>query len=270
MSEWVDGRRYSRGVTRSLRQIRNHRRPPGTLIVTVEFVVAGILFCGALAAFRMVLGLGERELIRDIGLLPAIGLGVAVAAGALAVIRFRVLAARRALDRWDAQAGWSPVTGRTEWPWPDPGAVTVRTALGSVAQGHPVVVGELSWTSDGLRGSTDRSAGTGQFAIVRLPREYPSASVHRRRQAPRERAGEDEFIRQFRVVLDDMSLGGRLTDPALHEAHVAGRIPPWTLEGDEIYTVVATGRPLRPAAVADLTARMVLLVELLDLGGTPA
>jgi hypothetical protein len=50
---------------------------------------------------------------------------------------------------------------------------------------------------------------------------------------------------------------------------VAGRIPPWTITGDELYSVITTRRLLRPALVATLTEQMLLLVRLLEIEGDP-
>jgi hypothetical protein len=143
--------------------------------------------------------------------------------------------------------------------------VAVGSAIGNTIEGYPIVVGELNWTHDGLGGSVERSKGRGVFAVVRLPRSYPATAVQRRRVIPRRRAGEDEFARQFRVIIEDLYFADQLTAPAVQEAHVTGRVPPWTIVGDELYAVIATRRLLRPALVADLTEQMLFLVRLLEI-----
>jgi hypothetical protein len=233
-----------------------------------------LLFLGAIccgfAGIQLALRLGTRALIHRIGYLPALGLTMLVFVLVVVGAGLRVLAARRALERWSARTGWSSIVGRTTWPWTaaqvspaDP--VAVRSALGTTAEGYPIVVGDLAWAHDALGGSVERSNGRGIFAIVRLPKPYPFTSVQRRRVVPRRHAGDDEFIRRFRIILDDLSLADQLTNPALHDAHLTGRVPPWTIAGDELYAVIATRRPLRPALVADLTEQMLFLVRLLGI-----
>ena len=36
------------------------------------------------------------------------------------------------------------------------------------------------------------------------------------------------------------------------DAHVANRIPPWTIAGDELFVVIATWRPISPGAAPNL------------------
>lgn len=251
------------------RLVRSHRRAPGKLSSTLlSLLVLGSMCCG-LAGIQLVLRLGIRELVHRIGYLPACGMIMLIFVLVVVGVRLRVLAARRALASWCRQNAWSPVVGRTIWPWTaqqvSSDAVAVQSAVGATAGGYPVVVGEVSWARDGLGGSVKRSNGRGIFAVVRLPRPYPSVSVQRRRVVPRRRAEEDEFTRQFRIVLDDLSFADQLTSRALHEAHVTERVPPWAIVGEELYAVITTRRLLRPALVAALTEEMLFLVRLLGI-----
>lgn len=81
----------------------------------------------------------------------------------------------------------------------------------------------------------------------------------------RRRGGEDEFVRRFRIILDDLSLADQLRNPELHEAHVTGRVLPWSITGDELYSVVVTGRPLRPATATELIQKTLFLLRLLEM-----
>jgi hypothetical protein len=90
--------------------------------------------------------------------------------------------------------------------------------------------------------------------------------VQRRRTIAEARAGEDEFVRRYRILLRDTDLADRLVAPALHAAHVAGLVPPWTVVGDELYTVVTDRRPLTPRRVADRVDELRRIADLLGLG----
>lgn len=46
---------------------------------------------------------------------------------------------------------------------------------------------------------------------------------------------------------------------------MTGRVPPWTIVGEELYAVITTRRLLRPALVTALTEEMLLLVRLLGI-----
>ncbi|MGC5021996.1 hypothetical protein [Micromonospora sp. DT47] len=50
-------------------------------------------------------------------------------------------------------------------------------------------------------------------------------------------------------------------------AHVAGVVPPWTVIGDELYTVVTGRLPLSPERVARRVEELLRIVDLLGLDG---
>jgi hypothetical protein len=241
----------------------------GTLWV---LIVLGGLCCG-LVGIQLVVRLGIREVIQRVGWLPACGLAVVVFVLVAAGRALAEASAQRALTRWSARTGWSPVVGRTVWPWTAQqgaaDAVTVGSAVGGTAGGFAIVVGQVSWTHDGLGGSVESSTGRGIFAVVRLPGPYPSTSVQRRREAGWPEPEKDAFFRRFRIILTELDLADRLRAPALREAHLAGRVPPWTIAGDELYSVITTRRLLRPGPVAALTGQMLLLLRLLEIEGSP-
>lgn len=261
MNRWAPERKFW-----TARQIRNHRRPPGG----IGSALATILILCGICAIPGAWPVGMIVLARVLGGWTFLALLVLVVVLVPTLQRMRVVTARRELAHWSAEADWLPATGRTEWPWSaewpwNPDHVTVRSALGGVAEGLPVVIGELSWIHGALGGAVDSASGRGVFIVVRLPQPYASVSVQRRRQVPRRRGGEDEFVRRFRIILDDLSLADQLRNPELHEAHVTGRVLPWSITGDELYSVVVTGRPLRPATATELIQKTLFLLRLLEM-----
>lgn len=253
-----------RGVS-AFRAVRHHRRVPGGFPGSMAPLFVLCLLCCGLVGYRVV----TRALVHRIGYLPALGLTLLVIVLLLAGLAGGRLAAHRSLERWCARNGWSPATERGGWPWTPqqtrPDAVTVRFAAVKTVQGLPITVGELSWTDDGLGGSVEKSKGDGVFTVVRLPRSYPATAVQRCRSVGRRRAGEDEFLRRFRFVVDEPYFADQLADPALRAAHLTGRVPRWAIVGDELYTVVASRLPLRPARLITATDQVRHLLRLLDI-----
>ena len=256
------------------RPIRGHRR---TSVVTVAFgVVLLALLCAGLfavsAGYRLAIEVGAGWLSGEIGYLPAAVLTVGALFGYASLKGRRVRAAERSLREWGSLGGWSPVSGRAVWPWRaqqiSSSAVDVTCAFGQTIDGLPVVTGAVSWTRDGLGHSVDEGQGRGYFAVVRLPRAYPYSSVQRRRSVGVDRDGENEFLRQYRVVLAEPELVDRLTDPDLQAAHVDRRVPPWTIVDDELYAVVQTRRVPRPAELETLVEQLLDVVKRLRLQET--
>ncbi|MBM0257393.1 hypothetical protein [Micromonospora sp. 4G55] len=246
--------------------VRHHRRPSGTLL---GLLGVGSILCCLPVALGVPIRLASHEVARRVGVVPMLVLlFAALWAGGVAYRRWREWTHRRVL-RWGEGAGWSPVIGRTIWPWTSgqfrPDRVRVAYALTRDLGGYPVTVGEVAWTHDGLAGA-DRVEGRGHFAILRLPRPYPTTAVQRRRTIAAARAGEDEFVRRYRIILRDTDLADRLVAPALHAAHVTGLVPPWTVIGDELYTVVTDRRPLTPRRVAQRVDELLRIADLLGLG----
>ncbi|MGI5151505.1 hypothetical protein ACQEVC_34945 [Plantactinospora sp. CA-294935] len=223
------------------------------------------LVCCGLAGYQIAI----RSLVHRVGVASAIGLVVLVLGLVAAGLIGWRLAAGRSLYRWCARNGWSPAAERAAWPWTpqqtQPDAVTVRFAAVKTLRGLPITVGELSWTRDGLGGSVEKSKGDGVFTVVRLPRSYPATAVQRRRNIGRRRAGEDEFLRKFRFIVDEPYFAHQLADPALRAAHLTGRVPRWAIVGDELYTVVASRLPLRPTQVVTATEQALYLLRLLGI-----
>ncbi|MFD0975051.1 hypothetical protein [Plantactinospora endophytica] len=247
------------------RAVRDHRRPPGELTARVRILLVLCLISCGLAGYQIAI----RSLVHRVGVTPTLGLAVVVLGlVAVGLIGWR-LAAGRSLDRWCTRNGWSPAAARAAWPWTPqqtpPGAVTVRFAAVKTLRGLSITVGELSWTRDGLGGSVEKPNGDGVFTVVRLPRSYPATAVQRRRTIGRRRAGEDEFLRKFRFIVDEPYFAHQLADPALRAAHLTGRIPRWAIVGDELYMVVASRLPLRPTQMVRATEQALYLLRLLGI-----
>ncbi len=179
----------------------------------------------------------------------------------------RLARIRRDFDRWPATSGWTPGSVDRTWPWTNriraPDMVTVISAFDSEIAGLPVTVGELSWTDNGLGDATDRWKGRGIFTVVRLPGSLPDFAVRRHRTVDRQRDGEDEFGRRFRTILNDTGNAGRLDSEEVRRAHVNSEIPPWTLLGGELFTIVSMDKPATPAAMESAATDALRVVELI-------
>ncbi|MFY1690751.1 hypothetical protein [Plantactinospora sp. WMMB782] len=249
--------------TSAFRDVRGHRRQPGDLLARLWLLLILCLICCGLAGYQIAV----RSLVHHVGVARGLGLAVLVL-GLIVVGLFGWrLAAARLLNRWCARNGWSPAAERATWPWTaqqaQPDAVTVQFATVKTLQGLSVTVGALSWTRDGLGGSVEKSNGAGVFTVVRLPKSYPATAVQRRRIVRHRRTGEDEFLRRFRFIVDKPYFARQLADPALRVAHLTGRVPPWAIVDDELYTVVASRLPLRPTQVVTASEQALHLSRLL-------
>ncbi|GLW30344.1 hypothetical protein [Actinoplanes regularis] len=93
--------------------------------------------------------------------------------------------------------------------------------------------------------------------------------MHRRRSAPGERDGEDEFRRWFRCIVEEPAVAGRLREPAVRAAFVSGQVPTWTSTGEELYAVVTTRRVLGPRLARRLTGQTLALTRMLGIPSVP-
>lgn len=229
--------------------------------------LALVAFCGIvslLATFRVAL----REVAQQLGPGPSLGLVLLLVLGVPVGHRQLRLVGRRAAVRWGERNGWSVVVDRHVWPWERlpvmSGSVTVEFAIAGNAGGYPIMVGEVSWKNDGFDGVIGQPEGHGVFAVVTLQKAYGAASIRRRRSSASIRF-EDEFDREYRILLEDVRMMDRFAAPAVKAAHVAEQVPPWMIVDDQLFAVVARRRALRPAAITDLTRRVLRLVKLLEL-----
>lgn len=254
---------------------RSDRRVPGwvTPVVVCVVVVAVCLLC--VAALGAIGGDGPRSAPPR---RERLGWPVTAAICVLLPIplliqnylqKRRLARIREDFARWQAASGWTPGRVDRVWPWTfrlqAPDMVTVTSAFDRELTGLPVTVGELSWIDNGLGDATDRWSGQGVFTVVRVPGSPPDFAVRRYRDKYRQRVGEDEFEQRFRTIFDDTVDAKRLDHEELRRAHVNSEIPPWTLLGGELFTIVSLDGPATPAAMESAAAGALRVVKLLDL-----
>jgi hypothetical protein len=242
--------------------VRSHRRANGL----VSALLVGGMVVGLLLAFVVlrVAVFALNDVFGGIGFLVVIGLiGVAAFGRAHRQGRRKQRAADE-LRHWERTAGWEPAAWR--WPWQSlvrwPETVTVLRAYAKRVDGFPVRTGLLEFDDNGLGTTVDRRSGRAAFAIVALPRPVPSMGVRIHRLPGRLRDGEDEFLHRFQAVGPDTE---RLGDPQLRAAHLRGEIPPWTVNGDELFAFVPLDAPLRPHDLEETVRKAIRVVRLLGL-----
>jgi hypothetical protein len=210
------------------------------------------------------IAVAERLFVRFIGPVATVSALVAGISGYAVRRLLTTRAARRAFDEWLPAHGWSreEPADRGRWPWTADqiadGDVTVYTVLAGPLAGSLFTAGDLSWKNDGLGGVTVVSHGQGYFVSMKLPKTYPGAGVHRRRDpaGPREPL---PFWRDYRVLGEDDTFLGRIASGEYQRAQVDEAIPPWSIADDELFTVVITRRALDPDRL-DQTARQLIRV----------
>ena len=209
------------------------------------------------------------------------------AAVALIVVT-AVVAARRERERrealriWAKRHAWQVVEKpQVDWGRRMPGGNRrgVSLALFGTLGGRPVAVGDYSYTttssSTDANGNTQTTTTTHHYVavVVRLRMPRPSVAVHRRgggsklwRSMFGDRStavGIEAFDRAYRVNAQDSSLVRAVIGGPLIAEHVAGRVPDWSVEGNELLTFVQgrIGVPERiPAQVGPLL-RVAELIE---------
>lgn len=154
------------------------------------------------------------------------------------------------MTSWSADVGWSAVgrTGRN-WPWQGlllEGEALVERAWTGERDGFPVTVGQVRWSGCAFAGAVLTGRGKGVFVVVRLPLPVPGMAM----RFP------------YRFIGDSH----RLESPALGEAFGKGEIPPWTVSGDQLFTVEERLGWTTPEAMELAIGRALRVVQLLDLG----
>jgi hypothetical protein len=181
---------------------------------------------------------------------PALAGLVALAlAGVVIVLIGRWRAIRRMMG-WSADAGWSAV-GRTarDWPWQGlllEGEVQVDRAWTGERDGLAITAGQTRWSGRALAGAVPAGRGKGVFVVVQLPLPVPGMAM----RFP------------YRFIGDSH----RLESPALGDAFRNGEIPPWTVTGDQLFTVEEHLGWTTPEAMELAIGRALRVVRLLDLG----
>jgi hypothetical protein len=175
--------------------------------------------------------------------------------------------ARRRLTAWAERTGWSLSPGGSDLARSLrsrlPGEVDndIRLTVSGTVRGVPVTVAQVAWT-DSLDGGPDGSStgGAALFVVARLPHAYPQVAVEHRDR--RRRRGKDAFDRRFRVVSSDPGAAERLIGPALRRAHLAGKVPPWSIAGDELLARVNGSYLPRPAKVVKAADSALRIIDL--------
>jgi hypothetical protein len=217
-------------------------------------------------------------------------LGGAVCIGAFLTIAivFAVIARRRERQRREALQYWAV---RNHWqyqPRPDvewwrrmPGRNRrgVVLALSGTVGGRPASIAEYMYTTTstttGADGATATTSSTHHYVlyVVRLRHAWPTIAVHHRGAMSRfgrtlfgDRAtalGYEPFDSAYRVSAERPEAAREIFGRSLVAEHVAGRLPEWSLYGDELMTYV-TGRIGDPAMIPAQFAALVRIADLIE------
>jgi hypothetical protein len=157
------------------------------------------------------------------------------------------------IRQWAERRGWT-VTVRPrgiEWTSLLPGRNRrgVSLLLSGTLYGRPVAIAEYSYTvttSTGTSGGSTTVTYNFIVTVARLPAWYPPVAVQPRGAMSKlgrsifgdnaAATGHEEFDRRFRVVTKDPAASRALIGPALVGEHLAGRIPGWSLAGQDLLT----------------------------------
>lgn len=173
---------------------------------------------------------------------------VAVVGGYAVRLADRMICAWLTRHRLEAE-GWQPEATDRPWPWlplsERPDRIRVHRAWTRTVDGLPLTIGEISWDDNALSGSVRGWKGRGVFVVVTLPTPAEPMAL--------------------RIPHRTIGASHRLDSPAMHAAYAAGEIPPWTADGDLLFTFSAMPGQLRADAVQLAVQRTLLVVDLLDL-----
>jgi hypothetical protein len=193
------------------------------------------------------------------------------------VVLLIVFSVRRERQRQARIRQWAAKPGAVEWASRLPGNTRrgVSLILSGTAYGWPVSVAEYSYTTESMSDSSgNRSTTTHHLivTVVRLAVPYPPVAVQPRGALSRlgraifgdkaASTGHDDFDRQFRVQTKDPAASRALVGPALITEHLAGRVPAWSLAGQDLLTW-QQGRIDDPSHVESLAAQLVRVAGLL-------
>jgi len=203
---------------------------------------------------------------------------LAAAVSLVIVVTRRGRARRERMRQWMAQYGWTMTESpAVDWgnrlPGQNPGGVS-RIICGTLG-GRPVCVGDYSYTYRALADNTGRRGSARRayvVVVVRLAEPGPTIAVERRgafSKLARTLVGEGDagtadpqFDRTFRVLGCDPMTAQRLLGPALRAAHLAGQVPPWSLQQTDLMTYYP-GNIDRPEQIPRCAAPLVRVADLL-------
>lgn len=201
---------------------------------------------------------------------------------AAVITRRRERERRELLHAWAVRNRWQYVPQpSTQW-WPRlPGRNRrgVSLALNGTVGGRPVSVGEYSYTTTstttGADGTTSTTSQTHHFLIwvVRLRAAWPAVSVHRRGAMSRfgrtlfgDRAtalGYEPFDSAYRISAERPEMVRGLFGRELVAEQLAGRLPEWSLAGDELMAV-ENGRLAEPDGIPARFGPLVRIADLIE------
>jgi len=186
---------------------------------------------------------------------------------------------QQTLGRWAAQHGWH-VTHHPKVAWgrrmPGRNRRGVSLALSGRIGGRPVTIAEYSYTQTSTSADNRSQSSTTYrhvLMIARLARPAATVAVFRRGAMSRfgrslfgDRAtaiGYEPFDSAYRVAADDARLVRTVLVPQLVTEHIAGHLPDWSLEGDELLTF-RDGRIEDTATILPGFAPLLRVADLID------
>jgi hypothetical protein len=199
------------------------------------------------------------------------------------VVIAMVVATRRerhrqeALQLWATQYGWHMARRpAVDWGRRMPGRSRrgVTLALSGVIRGRSVTIAEYHYTSSSNSdGSSSTTTHHYVLMVVRLSRPGPTVAVFRRGAMSRfgrslfgDRAtavGYEPFDRAYRVAANDARFVRSVLGQSLVAEHVAGRLPDWSLEGNELLAF-REGHIGEPMSIAAQFAPLLQVADLIE------
>jgi hypothetical protein len=220
------------------------------------------------------------------GVVPAlIGVGCAVLVALLVVgIVYSIRQERRrmeAIRAWAYAHRWR-IVERPQAAWvsrmPGRNRRGVSLALVGVEQGHQVSVAEYKYTttssSTNASGHSTSSSTTHHYIVTVVHLDVPAAAIAVQQRGGLSKLGrsifgdrptalgDERFDSQWRVSAKDPATVRGFIGPMLAEEHIAGRVPSWSIEGNELITY-QNGRLTDPAVIPALVAPLVRVASLL-------
>jgi hypothetical protein len=211
-------------------------------------------------------------------------LGFIALAILLAVVAVRRERERKeGLGRWATYNGWI-MTLRPAVDWgrllPGRNRRGVTLALSGTVEGHPVTIAEYHYTettsSTNANGSSTSSSTTYPLRPARGAIEPPRPEHQRLstgalskfgRSLFGDRAtaiGHEPFDNEYRVAAKDASVVPYVLRPALVQEHVAGRLPGWSLEGQDLLADLPPRAHRRPGHHPGPVGPLVRVATLLE------
>jgi hypothetical protein len=217
-----------------------------------------------------------------VGVVACFGVMILLVVVAAVVSARRERARREALRVWAKRHGWQVVERpQVEWGRRMPGRNRrgVSLALFGTVGGHPVSIADYSYTtsstSTDASGNSSTTTTTHRYVavVVRLRMPRPTVAVHRRgggsklwRSLFGDKAtaiGFEEFDREYRVNASDPTLVRAVIGGQLVAEHVAGRLPDWSVEGNELLTILP-GRIGPPEQIPAQVGPLLRVADLLE------